>query len=301
MNPASLDRQVFIVSPSGAVNPEYVSGAKGVLSGWGYRVTVAPHACESFGRFASPDKDRLNDLQDAINAPGTGIILCARGGYGLNRIIDKVDFTPLLDPKRFKLIVGFSDITVIHNAVSRMGLCSLHAAMAKNICCEPESIAVGTLRGVLSGRPIDYRLFSEKQNRAGMAEGKLVGGNLSLIYSLRGTKFDLNYDGAILFIEDVGENLYHIDRMMQNLRSGGVFERISGMVVGQFTDCNADKSFHSAESIVADAVKDYDFPVAYGFSAGHIGDLNLPLLLGVNYKLNVSKTSKYVTLSQTAD
>ncbi|MBO7367264.1 MAG: LD-carboxypeptidase [Paludibacteraceae bacterium] len=293
---------IYIVSPSGAVDPEYVAGAKAVLEQWGYKVYVTPNACGKKGRFSASDDERISDLQSAINAPGNGVILCSRGGYGLSRIIDKIDFSPLKKAESYKLIVGFSDITAIHNAVSNLGLRSLHAPMTKNIATEPQSSAVLALKSALEGRPLSYSCGYTPFNRGGSAKGRLVGGNLSIIYALRGTKYDLNYNGAILFIEDIGERLYHIDRMIQNLRLGGVFERIAGLVVGQFTDCDEDDSFTGgAYGIISEAVKDYDFPVAMNFSAGHIGESNMPLLLGANYRFNVSELPQIVTLDQTAD
>lgn len=299
---STVNCQLFIVSPSGAVDPEYVAGAKAVLEQWGYKVYVAPHACGKKGRFSASDDERISDLQSAIDAPGRGIILCSRGGYGLSRIIDKINFSPLKSPDSYKLIVGFSDITAIHNAVSNLGLRSLHASMTKNIATEPESSAVKALKEALEGKPLKYRFQTTPFNRQGSVKGRLMGGNLSILYALRGTPYDLNYDGAILFIEDIGERLYHVDRMMQNMRLGGVFEKIAGLVVGQFTDCDADDSFNGgAYGIISEAVKDYDFPVAMNFSAGHIGECNMPLLMGANYKLNVSELSQIVTLDQTAD
>ncbi len=297
-----MNNNVYIVSPSGAVDPEYVNRAKEVLSQWGYTVHISPHACDSYGRFSAPDNERIADLQSAINAPGRGVILCSRGGYGLSRILDKIDFSPLKNSDNYKLVVGFSDITAIHNAVSNLGLKSLHAAMTKNIATETESSAVKALKDALEGKPLKYSFPSSPLNRPGCIKGRLIGGNLSIIYALRGTSYDLNYDGAILFIEDVGERLYHVDRMIQNLRLGGVFDRIAGLVAGQFTDCDTDDSFKGgAYGIIREAVKDYNFPVAMNFPAGHVGEFNMPLLMGANYRLNVPELSQIITLDQTAD
>ncbi len=292
-------KHITIVSPSGAIDPAYIDGAVDVLTKWGYNVSVSPNAKGKYGRFSATDKKRITDLQQAINNPTANIILCARGGYGLSRIIDKIDFSPLINTNR--LVVGFSDITAIHNALSNLGVKSLHAPMAKHIAAESDSIAVWELRKCLEGKPLHYTFKNTELNRKGKVTGKLIGGNLSIIYALRGTKFDLNYDGAILFIEDVGERLYHIDRMMQNLRLGGVFDRIKGLVVGQFTLCDVDDSFsNGAYGIIAEAVKGYRFPVAFNFSSGHIDNNNMPLMLGANYTLNVPQLQDKVTLDQIA-
>ncbi len=293
---------IAIVAPSGAIDPTYIDGAKAVLESWGHNVRVSEHAKGKFNRFSGTDEERIADIQNAINDDWCNVILCARGGYGLSRIIDKIDFTPL--KKRFKLFVGFSDITAIHNALSKLGLKSLHAPMAKHIATEPDSPAVQQLKAALEGNSINYQLSTVncQLSTVNSIEGILAGGNLSILYALRGTPFDLDYKGKILFIEDVGERLYHIDRMIQNLRLGGVFNQISGLIVGQFTDTDEDTSYpDGAYGIVAEAVKGIDIPVAYNFPAGHISTNNMPLLMGAKYKLNVSEVSKIFTLDQIAD
>ncbi|MCQ2369148.1 MAG: LD-carboxypeptidase [Paludibacteraceae bacterium] len=291
---------IIIVSPSGAIDPTYIDGAQRVLTQWGYNVSVSPNAKGKYGRFSATDRKRISDLQQAINNPTFNIILCARGGYGLSRIIDKIDFSPLIGTDR--LIVGFSDITAIHNALGNLGVKSIHAPMAKHIATECDSPAVWELKKCLEGKTLHYTFKNMELNRKGKATGRLIGGNLSMIYALRGTKFDLNYDGAILFIEDVGERLYHIDRMMQNLRLGGVFNKIKGLIVGQFTLCDVDDSFpDGAYGVIANAVKGYRFPVALNFSSGHIDNNNMPLMLGANYTLNVPELPNKVILDQIAD
>ncbi|MCQ2360133.1 MAG: LD-carboxypeptidase [Paludibacteraceae bacterium] len=288
---------IIIVSPSGAIDPAYIDEAKAVLKSWGHNVRVSEHAKGKFNRFSGTDEERIEDLQNAINDDWCNVILCARGGYGLSRIIDKIDFSPLL--KRFKLIVGFSDITAIHCALSRLGLPSLHAPMAKHIATEPDSPAVQQLRKILDSP--HHRITVSPHNRI-TAEGILAGGNLSILYALRGTPFDLDYEGKILFIEDVGERLYHIDRMIQNLRLGGVFGKIKGLVVGQFTDTDEDSSFpDGAYGIIADALKGYNLPVAWNFPAGHIDNNNMPLMFGAKYRLNADTLQKTFSLEQLAD
>lgn len=296
-----MNKNITIVAPSGAVEPAYVDGAAEVLRSWGHQVRVAEHAKGKCDRFSGCDEERIADLQGAIDDDWTDVILCARGGYGLVRIIDKIDFTPLL--KHFKLIVGFSDITAIHNALSLLGLKSLHAPMAKHIALEPDSPAIQQLKDVLDGKNASYRVpFTEREYLPQNVEGVLAGGNLSIIYALRGTPFDLNYDGKLLLIEDVGERLYHIDRMMQNLRLGGVFGRIKGLIVGQFTDTDEDTTFPGgAYGIIAKAIEGYNLPVVWDFPAGHIDNNNMPLMLGAKYRLNADTLQKTFTLDQLAD
>ena len=277
--------KVVILSPSGKIEAQWVEGLKQVLEEYGLVVSVAEHTLCEAGRFAGTDEDRIADLQAAVSDPHVRAIFCSRGGYGLARIIDKIDFTPLKDDPKW--VVGFSDITVLHNALGRVGVASIHGIMAKHITLKADGL--DNLMTMLFGGDVAYEVPAHDFNKVGEAEGELIGGNLSVLYGLRGTPFDLDYKGKILFIEDLGERLYHIDRMMQNLRLGGVFEQIKGLVVGQFTDIDEDDSFDGGVyGVISEAVKGYDIPVCFNFPAGHV-DNNQPLMLGAKYKLEVLK------------
>ena len=277
--------KVVILSPSGKIETQWVEGLKAMLESYGLVVSVAEHAFCAKGRFAGTDDDRVQDLQKAINDAQVKAIFCSRGGYGLARIIDKIDFSALKSAAKW--IVGFSDVTALHNVLSRVGVASIHGIMAKHITLKAEGL--DNLMTMLFGGEVAYETPAHEFNKVGEAEGELIGGNLSVLYGLRGTPFDLDYKGKILFIEDLGERLYHIDRMMQNLRLGGVFEQISGLVVGQFTDIDEDDSFSGGVyGVIRDAVKDYNIPVCFNFPAGHV-DNNQPLKMGANYKLEVLK------------
>lgn len=288
--------QIRIVSPSGAIDLSFIDGSEKVLSSWGLEVTEGQFTRNSFGRFAGTELQRLTDLQEALDDNEVKAILCSRGGYGLAQIIDKLDFSKFsISPK---WLIGFSDITVLHNALSNLDFPSVHAIMAKDITQLPEdSEAVHLLRDLLFGQLPEYHLASNKNNRNGIAKGKLIGGNLSVIYGLRGTKFDLPYENNILFIEDIAEKPYHIDRMIQNLRLGGVFTKISGLIVGQFSECEEDSLMNKTiQEIITEAVADYDFPVLYNFPTGHVDD-NRPLVNGANVKLEISDSKsslKYI-------
>lgn len=277
--------KVVILSPSGKIEAQWVEGLKAVLESYGLLVNLAEHALCENGRFAGTDEERIKDLQEAIDDHDVKAIFCSRGGYGLARIIDKIDFSALKSAAKW--IVGFSDITALHNALSRVGVASIHGIMAKHITLKAEGL--DNLMTMLFGGNVAYEVPAHEFNKVGEAEGELIGGNLSVLYGLRGTPFDLDYKGKILFIEDLGERLYHIDRMMQNLRLGGVFAQISGLVVGQFTDIDEDDSFSGGVyGVIRDAMKDYDIPVCFNFPAGHV-DNNQPLKMGANYKLEVLK------------
>ena len=276
---------MVILSPSGKIEAQWVEGLKEVLESYGLLVNVAEHALCENGRFAGTDEERIKDLQEAIDDHDVKAIFCSRGGYGLARIIDKIDFSALKSAAKW--IVGFSDITALHNALSRVGVASIHGIMAKHITLKAEGL--DNLMTMLFGGNVAYEVPAHEFNKVGEAEGELIGGNLSVLYGLRGTPFDLDYKGKILFIEDLGERLYHIDRMMQNLRLGGVFEQISGLVVGQFTDIDEDNSFFGgAYGVIAEAVKDYNIPVCFNFPAGHVEN-NQPLKIGAKYYLEVQK------------
>ncbi len=277
--------KVVILSPSGKIEAQWVEGLKEVLESYGLLVSVSEHALCENGRFAGTDEERIKGLQEAIDDQDVRAIFCSRGGYGLARIIDKIDFSALKSDAKW--IVGFSDITVLHNALSKVGVASIHGIMAKHITLKAEGLE--NLMSMLFGREVNYEISAHELNKIGDASGELVGGNLSVLYGLRGTPFDIDFRGKILFIEDLSERLYHIDRMMQNLRLGGVFEQISGLVVGQFTDIDEDNSFSGgAYGVIADAVKNYNIPVCFNFPAGHVEN-NQPLKMGAKYYLEVQK------------
>ena len=287
LNPLQPNDLVRIVSPSGVIDPSFIEGAAKVLSSWGLRVQEGSYCREKYGRFAGTEAQRIADLQQALDDPDTKAILCSRGGYGLTQIVDKLDFKTFCSHSKW--LIGFSDITVLHNAVTNLGFPSVHAIMAKHLTeLNADSEAVAGLKNLLFGNLPEYTIPAHPQNRSGKATGKLIGGNLSVIYGLRGTPFDLPYEGNILFIEDIAEKPYHIDRMLQNLRLGGVFQKISGLVVGQFSDCDEDPlMLNSIEEIISGAIAGINIPVVFNFPAGHVDD-NRPLMLGAETTLTVN-------------
>ena len=234
------------------------------------------HARDKRGRFAGRDEDRLTDLIDALHDPSVDFILCSRGGYGLQRIIDRV-------PKITKPIIGFSDITALHQLSAISGQPSVHGIMCKHIATLPEeSEPIRAIRKVLAGEPLEYRWLTHPLNRFGDAEGMLIGGNLSVLYGLQGTAFSLRQSfeklqKPVLLIEDIAERHYHIDRMMRNLRMSGVLAQLGGLIVGQFSDCEDDESMHqTVYETIKEAVADYDYPLIFSAPVGHV-ELNMPL------------------------
>ena len=283
-SPLKANDKVVILSPSGKIEAQWVEGLKQVLEDHGLVVSVAEHTLCAAGRFAGSDEDRIADLQAAVSDPQVRAIFCSRGGYGLARIIDKIDFTPLVENPKW--VVGFSDITALHNALSSVGVASIHGIMAKHITLH--AAGLDNLMAMLFGANVGYEVVSHEYNKVGEASGELIGGNLSVLYGLRGTPFDLDYEGKILFIEDLSERLYHVDRMIQNLRLGGVFKQIKALVVGQFTDIDEDDSFPGGVfGVISEAVKDCNIPVCFNFPAGHV-DFNQPLKMGAKYSLKIT-------------
>ncbi|MDD3321167.1 MAG: LD-carboxypeptidase [Paludibacter sp.] len=282
--------EIRIVSPSGAIDPKYIDGAKSKLTTWGFSVTEGEFARSEYGRFAGTKEQRISNLQSALDDPKVKAIICSRGGYGVAQIIDKLDFSSFT--KNPKWLIGFSDITIIHNAITNLGVASIHGIMAKQLTELPENCEqVQQVKNILTGKLPEYTIAANLLNRKGNASGKLVGGNLSVLMGLRGSEFDLPYKGNILFFEDIAEKPYHIDRMMQNLRFSGVLSQISGLIVGQFSDCEEDPQMkQSIAEIIFDAVKEYDYPVCFNFPSGHVDD-NMPLVLGKNVELNVNESA----------
>lgn len=313
-------KHIHIISPASAIDSQWIKRASLRLEQWGFRVSVAQHVYGNIGRFSATDEERVADLNAAFADPTIDIILCSRGGYGLQRIIDKV-VLPQRPKDQWPMLVGFSDITALHSLLSLHGVASLHANMCKDLSLLPdEDIALSaereffmadTIPSPLSFTshllPLTYHpsphhanvpytihhTSSSPLNRGGEVVGKLIGGNLSVLYGLQGTPYSLNKiieqceQPPILFIEDISENHYHIDRMLNSLRMSAVFDSIGGLVVGQFTDCADDPSMGcSLLESIRQVVDDYSFPILFDYPSGHI-DSNYPLLLSADYLLSV--------------
>jgi muramoyltetrapeptide carboxypeptidase len=256
-------------------------------------VSEGAHARDARGRFAGTDEERLADLNEALQDESVDMILCSRGGYGMQRIIDKV--APVTKP-----IIGFSDITALHQLSGINHQPSLHGIMCKHIATLPEdSEPMVALRQLLAGAPMEYRWESHPLNRPGQAFAPIVGGNLSVLYGLQGTPYGLSklsYQFPILLIEDIAERHYHIDRMIRNLRLSGVLAHLSGLIVGQFSDCEDDKLMgESIYETIKEAVADYDYPVLFNAPIGHV-ERNMPLWLGRTARMEVTDSSALIAV-----
>lgn len=285
--------QVRIVSPSGAIDSNLIEGAIKALESWGLVVTEGEYARNTYGRFAGTKEQRLSDLQAALDDSNVKAILCSRGGYGVAQVVDRIDFSSF--SKHPKWLIGFSDITILHNALTLCDVASIHGIMAKQLSELPkESDQIQRLKGCLFGQLPSYSFASLNVNREGRGEGKLIGGNLSVLSGLIGTSFDLPYKGNILFIEEINEQSYHIDRMLQNLRLSGALDDLQGLVVGQFAGCDNDPlMMQTVYDTINEAVNGFCYPVCFEFPAGHV-DYNLPLIMGEKVSLKV--TANEVTL-----
>ena len=256
----------------------------------GFRVREGRTLGAGEGYFSGTDDERLSDLQEMLDDPEVKAVLCARGGYGVGRIIDRVDFSSFR--KKPKWVVGFSDITVLHAHIhSRFGIATLHAPMAGAFNAGGwKGASVGSLHRALTGKKSLYKTEPHGFDRRGHARGPLIGGNLALLSHLVGSRSEPDTEGCILFLEEVGEQLYNIDRMLHQLKRAGKLKGLAGLVVGGFTECrDTDRPFgQTAYGIVRDIVAEYGYPVCYGFPVSHGRD-NLALKSGCTHELRVNR------------
>lgn len=287
--------RIAIISPATTVKEEYIDGAVRLLREEGFDPVVFPHAKgPASGSFASSEECRLADLKSALHDPSVKAILCARGGYGCVHLLPHFTDTEIRDNPKW--LIGFSDVSALHALWQRAGVASLHAPMAKHLTLEGrDDVCTRQLIGILKGETVmAYHAPSRPFNRQGIAEGCLVGGNLAVLNGLAGTDVDLLSlrcdEGVVLFIEDISEAIYAVERMLMRLSLSGALHRIKGLIVGQFTEYRPDKNFESMEEMVDSLLKRRGVtgvPVAFNFPVGHVA-LNYPLIEGAMVRLSVS-------------
>ena len=255
---------------------------------WGLKVVLGESLTSKYHQFAGTDTVRANDFQMMLDNPEIKAIFSARGGYGSSRLLDAIDFTAF--QKQPKWVIGFSDITAVHCHIHTLNIESLHATMPKLFLQEGGEESLESLRKILFEEEVHYKIEPHKMNRLGVGEGQIIGGNLAILTHVIGSKSDINYDGKILFLEDVNEYLYNIDRMMIQLKRSGKLQNLTGLIVGSFSDCqDNDVPFgKTANEIIQEAVADYDFPVCYGFPVGHEVD-NWAMPCGREMSLSVEE------------
>jgi muramoyltetrapeptide carboxypeptidase len=264
-----------------------------LLHSWGLEVLIGKTIGLDDNQLAGTDAQRAEDFQQQLDNPNIKAIWCVRGGYGTVRIIDLLDFTKFKQSPKW--IVGFSDVTVIHSYVNKLNIASIHAAMPVTVGkASVESIE--SLRKALFGESLKYEIPFSPANRLGNAKGEIVGGNLSILYSLMGSNAQIDCKGKILFIEDLDEYLYHIDRMMMSLKRCGCFDGLNGLIVGSMTKMkdNDIPWGKNANQIIEDVTKEYSFPILYNFPVGHFHD-NRALILGKQVSLELNATTSKVT------
>jgi muramoyltetrapeptide carboxypeptidase len=280
---------IGLIAPARKISREEIAFALNTFSRWGLKTKLGKNLYGACNQFSGTDEERASDMQDMLDDESVKAIISVRGGYGCLRIVDKLDFSRFL--KAPKWMIGYSDVTVFHSHLHTMGVETLHATMPFNFGQDAESTE--SLRRALFGEVINYTWDSNPLNRKGEASGQLIGGNLSLLYALSGSKSDMDTKYKILFLEDLDEYLYHIDRMMLNLKRSGKLEHLSGLIVGGMTSMkdNTVPFGKTAEEIILDAVKEYKYPVCFDFSGGHV-PRNLALIFSAEVKLYVAGESR---------
>jgi muramoyltetrapeptide carboxypeptidase len=284
---------VGILATARKIDKETIDPAIKLLKSWGLNVVVGKTVGLDNNQLAGQDWQRATDFQDMLDNPTISAIWCAKGGYGTVRMIDRIDFTKF--KKKPKWFIGFSDATVLHSHINNMDIATLHAIMAISVAhATPD--AIETFRKSLFGEKLAYSIPAHKFNKPGKATGELVGGNLSVLYSIMGSRSEVDYKGKILFIEDLDEYLYHIDRMMMNLERNGYFKNVKGIIIGGMTKMRDNDILwgHDALEIIQDITKEYKIPICFNFPAGHIQD-NRALVFGKEITMDVSTTGTKIT------
>ncbi len=280
---------IAIVAPSGFLTKEQITKALEIFSNWGLKVHLGKNIFSKFHTFAGTDEQRLFDFQNAIDDKNIKAIFCARGGYGALRIIDKINWENFI--KNPKWIIGYSDITVFHSCLNNvLKVASIHGPMPVNfdkLIIEKDSLE--NLKKIIFGESVKYKISNINNLSNSTIEGTLIGGNLSLIYSLRGTKYDFTSNNNILFIEEIGEYMYHIDRMLQNFKLGEKYLGLKAIILGDFTDIK-ENNLPFAYSLL-EILKTTTFnkiPIISNFPAGH-SIPNYPIKFGQTAKLTINK------------
>ena len=284
---------VAIVAPASMINPAYVKGAAERLASWQLGVVVSPHCLGRSGVYSGTIDERLDDFRKALYSPEVKAILCSRGGYGAVHLLDRLADDVARNPK---WIIGFSDISALHALCVSRGMMSLHAPMCKHLCEEPaDDRCTQYLRQILFGEIPEYCEKPHPMNRRGKARGMLVGGNMAVLCGLIGTPYDIFRPGSVLFIEDIAEPPYKIERMLYQLKLSGKLASLSGLIVGRFTEYTENEGLGGTlYELIGRLVEEYDYPVCFDFPVGHVAD-NLPLIEGTEVDFSVE--SQAVRLS----
>jgi muramoyltetrapeptide carboxypeptidase len=285
---------IAIVAPAGFLkSKDSLKSSMALMASWGLKVKVGQNVFKKEGHFAGTDAARLSDLQEALDDFEIKAIWCARGGYGTNRIIDRLDFT--LFKKQPKWLMGYSDITILLNHINNLGIAALHAMMATSTEALKNELAILSLKKALFGTTLNYEIPFEAHNVLGEAHGVLIGGNLALLTASLGTASFPNLEKAIVFIEEIGEYKYRIDRMLYSLKRHGVFKKCRGVLIGGMTDIpkNDPEFGKSINQLILEVIERKDIPIIFGVPSGHIKD-NCTLVLGSKVAIKATKNNSII-------
>lgn len=289
--PAPLQQgdTIAICSPAGYIAHNKVYEAKKVLENEGWNVRIMPHALGHHGNYAGTDAERLEDMLEALNDKSVKAILCSRGGYGVVHILDALDEFDLRSNPKW--IIGYSDISALHAWATKNRVASIHSSMVAQIMLGPDNIDNASLFSILRGHTPTFTFPAcPRYDRPGTSKGRIVGGNVAVLADLIRTGYDIFEPDTILFIEDIAEPIYKIERIMYQLRFMGVLGNLAGLVVGQFTEYTPDKSYRTMEAMISDMVAPYSYPVAFNAPIGHVPH-NIPVIENATVTLKVTNTS----------
>ncbi|MCH5245532.1 MAG: LD-carboxypeptidase [Muribaculaceae bacterium] len=294
--PLKTGDRIAVVSPAGIIKPQNVYRALPYMEEQGWQPYVTPNTFKRYGTFAGTPDQRYSDLEEAFLDPSTRAILCSRGGYGVVHLLERLSRLNLRrDPK---WVIGYSDISALHGLMASQGIASIHSPMAKHIADQQgEDPYTKALFNILKGKGNISHTPSHPLNRPGSVSGTLYGGNLAVLTGLIGTKYDILRPNTILFIEDVSEPIYKIERMMYSLRLSGVLARIKGLIVGQFTEYSPDVDNETMEDMISRCVAPYNYPVMFNAPVGHV-DQNVPLIEGGRVTLTVGSDTSTIDQSK---
>ncbi|MBW7675319.1 S66 peptidase family protein [Chryseobacterium chendengshani] len=297
-NPIKKGNYIAIISPAGAVDPSQLEKGIEMIRKKGFEPVLGENLYSKYSKgynYAGTEEQRLKDINWALNDPEISAIWASRGGYGCQHLIEKLNLKGFA--KTPKWYIGYSDNTVIQSYLLKKGFASIHGQTIKTSSFGVTDESYDLTFEILKGKPLKYALKSNQFNKEGIIEGELIGGNLALIHALLGTKYSFDFKDKILFIEDIGENFYALDRMIMSLELAGVFRKIKGLIVGGMTNMGDEKenkqyeeSFDDfAYQLISEKISKYGFPAVFGFPNGHIHD-NRPLIIGAEVSLTVGKT-----------
>ena len=277
---------IAIVSPASAIDPALVRGAADTIARLGYKPLIMHHTIGRRGSYSASAAERLSDIAQALNDTAVRAILCSRGGYGAVHLLPELD-SIITDPK---WLIGFSDITALHALWARHDIVSIHSSMARQLADGPQSEPTDRLFDILTGGSptMSWVNTTTGTNRPGTATGRLVGGNLAVLDALAATPYYTPRSGDILFIEDIAEPIYKVERILWRMRLSGLLDNLAGLIVGRFTEYKPDRNYETIEAMIADMTASTAYPIAFNAPIGHIGPDNLPLMHGATATLDVT-------------